>query len=157
MAIEGIKTSTNSYSSSRSKDTKQRDIPVTKKDKSDTISLDKFERNTQKDEIKYERKQARKARKEKDNPPADITPPASTPPATAPDKPVETAPVKPTTPGSDPQTYAEKYVAIYEKNSGRTLTADQRAEKVQSVAAFYSDPSRSNRLETLVNGLSSAA
>lgn len=109
--------------------------------KNKNISLDKFERRAQREEIVYDRKQTRKAKKSE---PVDGAP-------AAPEAPLET---KPVTEDKEAKTYAERYVALYEKNAGRTLTEEQRSAKIKEVAEFYSTASRTGRLENLVNQLS---
>jgi hypothetical protein len=72
--------------------------------------------------------------------------PSTTPPAS-------TEPVSPPTPIQEPtgtRSLAERYVAQYEAQSGRTLTTEQRAAKVGEVEEFYSEPGRTGRLEKVV-------
>lgn len=45
---------------------------------------------------------------------------------------------------------AERYVQQYEEKGGLTLSTEDRSAKVQEVYSFYSDPSRTGRLEKIV-------
>ncbi|MCU0707761.1 MAG: hypothetical protein MUF23_05670, partial [Pirellula sp.] len=47
---------------------------------------------------------------------------------------------------------AARYVDQYLKQSGRTLSAEDREAKIENVYNFYSAPSRSGRLEQIVFG-----
>ena len=84
------------------------------------------------------------------------TPPSNTTP-TNPTTPVE-VPTQPTTPpvstlpkSTDIQGLAERYVTLYQKQSGHTLSTDEYKAKVEEVKEFYSEPSRAGRLYTLVS------
>ena len=84
---------------------------------------------------------------------------ANRPKPEKPEKPEK--PAKPPTPSPEPvtpdseqdddlRTLAERYVAQYEKESGTTLSEQDRLQKVQEVYDFYSEPSRQGRLEQIV-------
>ncbi|MDC0357992.1 hypothetical protein OAO01_04180 [Oligoflexia bacterium] len=76
----------------------------------------------------------------------------------APEAPVEetevAAPVEPVSEDNSVQSLAERYVALYEKNSGNDLSSDEEQAKIQEVANFYGrDAGHQERLQTLVTSL----
>lgn len=150
MTIEAIRAARSAYSSKNElvlRNTENQGSNV------NSTRTDKFERTSERLDRIYEKNQSKQARKSaKKNDPVSIPENPSTVPPVS---------VEPTTPVSSPTTaagsYAERYVAIYEKNSGKALTTEERTAKINDVAQFYSDPSRATRLETLVDGLSATA
>lgn len=64
-----------------------------------------------------------------------------------------TAPVPASTDptSNDLRSLASQYVDQYSKQTGRTLTSEQRSTLVDDVYSFYSDPSRAGRLKSLVD------
>ncbi len=92
-------------------------------------------------------------------PPEEIPDPSPSVP-TSPD-PVDTAPVDQQPDVEDDTTLkslAARYVALYEKNSGNSLSDTEEQELIEDVAEFYSETdSRQGRLATLVNSLEQVA
>lgn len=101
-------------------------------------------------------------KKEKDT--TSVEPPSVNPsnPTTSPTTPtpVTTTPQTPSTQpadtvqskvDSDLFSLAGRYVENYEKQAGKTLSAEQKKALVQDVYTFYSEPSRTGRLAAVVN------
>jgi hypothetical protein len=128
----------------------------------------KTDARLQKAESRYERFQSRLLRKQKDeespppeapSPPVSTAPPVSTtPPSNQSGNPVEnTIPVPKASPVTQSDSasriteLAKKYVQVYEKNSGVSLSSEERDALVRDVSKFYSEPIRGDRLERLVS------
>jgi hypothetical protein len=58
--------------------------------------------------------------------------------------------VKPSEGESSIKSLSARYVQQYEQQSGRTLSSSERSSLEQEVQEFYSEPSRSGRLEQIV-------
>ena len=103
------------------------------------------------------------------NPPADV--PSETPEATdevsiqpidESSSPIDVAPVeKPQNDESDSVSLARQYVELYEKNTGKDLSAEEEKELENNINDFYvnnnSRPDGEERLETLVRNLEQQA
>jgi hypothetical protein len=96
------------------------------------------------------------------NPPATTSPPGtpttqgtqgSTPTPTTGATPSTTPTPATSTGGKDIKSLAQRYVANYERDSGNTLSAEQRSALTAEVADFYDEPERAGRLERLVTAL----